>query len=143
MPRSPKKSGCSLPMVLSNRLLCYKSKFLHQIYKKTLFFIHVEEQNQMIPPQKLKYEDGEILTKKEFFDILKYPCKDMLNIFRKLCLSHRAVVVDLYAENLLEKNGAILLQKKLNRNSNFLKEHNIFVLKTSAFIFNNRINSGV
>lgn len=70
----------------------------------------------------LKYEDGEILTQKEFFDILKYPCKDMLNIFKKLCPSHRAVVVDLYAEDLFEKNGCYTTAEKVKGMKKLSKE---------------------
>lgn len=60
----------------------------------------------------LKYEDGEILTQKEFFDILKYSCIDLLKIFEKLCPSHRAIVVDLYAEDLLNRKEVIPPQKR-------------------------------
>lgn len=61
----------------------------------------------------LKYEDGEILTQKEFFDILKYSCMDLLKIFEKLCPSHRAIVVDLYAEDLFEQKGSHTTAEKV------------------------------
>ena len=61
----------------------------------------------------LDYADGEVLTQRDFFNITNYGAKELAEKYKKLCHEHKKVVVDLFADDLFEHNGAKATPEKI------------------------------
>ncbi|MBO5969534.1 MAG: hypothetical protein J6S14_13655 [Clostridia bacterium] len=61
----------------------------------------------------LDYADGEVLTQDEFYNIVNYDTDELVERYKKLCEEHKKVVVDLFADDLFEKNGTKATLEKI------------------------------